>query len=243
MSSSHSALSVPPAPPPPPPAGLPDAWNWPPFFTLQPVLATRERQLAQWADLLRQWCAAHRVYELDVGAELAARRPPLCNEAIQRRLSEAAAVAVLDSMVAHGQAEWLRPDGSLAGGDNSATVPSPASAASASAALSGAAAAASSSSSSSSSPASAASASRRALILWQRPEDWAAQLLAWARNSAQLGAVFTLYELRCGDAARGEPFEGLDERVLLRAVQWLAQRKQAVTLRAPSGDIGVKFVG
>ncbi|EJK68321.1 hypothetical protein THAOC_10508, partial [Thalassiosira oceanica] len=34
---------------------LPDFWYFPPFFTLQPVLATREKQLGQWRELILKY--------------------------------------------------------------------------------------------------------------------------------------------------------------------------------------------
>jgi hypothetical protein len=34
---------------------LPDLYNFPPFFTIQPVLITREKQLEQWRDLILKY--------------------------------------------------------------------------------------------------------------------------------------------------------------------------------------------
>eukprot|EP00956_Cyclotella_meneghiniana_P044092 scaffold301725_cov86-Cyclotella_meneghiniana.AAC.4 len=33
----------------------PDVYHFPPFFTIQPVLSTREKQLAQWRELILKY--------------------------------------------------------------------------------------------------------------------------------------------------------------------------------------------
>ena len=53
---------------------LPDFYHFPPFFTIQPVLSTREKQLGQWRELILKyreyilllrlfcittWCCSH----------------------------------------------------------------------------------------------------------------------------------------------------------------------------------------
>lgn len=45
----------------------PDYYNNPPFFTLQPVAETRQRQLSMWIDLIRDYCKAHKVFIMDPG--------------------------------------------------------------------------------------------------------------------------------------------------------------------------------
>ncbi len=42
-----------------------EAWAFPPFFTLQPVLATREKQLKLWSDLVLDWHSARKAYTFE----------------------------------------------------------------------------------------------------------------------------------------------------------------------------------
>ena len=71
--------------------------NFRPFYTLQPVLLTRQRQLAAWMERILDWSRASRVSAITVGeCEL------FVNTEIDRRLDDEAARAVLDHLVASG---------------------------------------------------------------------------------------------------------------------------------------------
>ena len=71
--------------------------NFRPFYTLQPVLSTRQRQLAAWMEHIIDWSRASRVSAITVGeCEL------FVNAEIDRRLDDKAARAVLDHLVASG---------------------------------------------------------------------------------------------------------------------------------------------
>ena len=45
---------------------FPAMYNFPPFFTLQPVDSTRAKQVEQWKQLVMAWHAAHKATELAV---------------------------------------------------------------------------------------------------------------------------------------------------------------------------------
>ena len=93
----------------------PPFYAYPPYFTLQPVLATREKQLASWKELVLKFCQHHGVCELsaddhadgtvDVLAD--ADKPLFYNRGINRGLQREAKVAVIDALAADGHAEWL----------------------------------------------------------------------------------------------------------------------------------------
>ena len=142
-----------------------EVWSWPPLFTLQPVAATRERQLARWSDLLVAWCADNQLVELNVEQT---QSLPWRNSTIDRTLSTEGARAVVEFMRQRGRADWV----------DVSTTSTP---------------------------------SRALVFVSRRPDDWAELLWKWASESGQLNSVFTLFELRAGDAARGELWEGLDE--------------------------------
>lgn len=73
---------------------FPDFYHYPPYFTLQPVKETRERQLASWRELILSWCRHGRVYEL-----VAAEFPLFENAAIDRKLNAAAREAIIKDLL------------------------------------------------------------------------------------------------------------------------------------------------
>lgn len=79
----------------------PEYWSFKPFFTLQPVGGTREKQLHCWSSLVLQYCANARQTRLDPTTFELFR-----NEAIQRRLSPEGVIAVIDHLIRLGNAEW-----------------------------------------------------------------------------------------------------------------------------------------
>ena len=86
---------------------FPDVYHFPPFFTLQPVLATREKQLVLWRELIVQYCTVRKVPTLSVYD----RESPLWrNEKIQRQLSLEAIQTICDHLVQQGFGEWYDTD-------------------------------------------------------------------------------------------------------------------------------------
>uniref|UniRef100_A0A3Q0RER3 Vacuolar protein-sorting-associated protein 25 n=1 Tax=Amphilophus citrinellus TaxID=61819 RepID=A0A3Q0RER3_AMPCI len=51
-------------------------YNFPPFFTLQPNVDTRQKQLAAWCSLALSYCRHHKLYTLDV---MEAQESPMFN--------------------------------------------------------------------------------------------------------------------------------------------------------------------
>jgi ESCRT-II complex subunit VPS25 len=88
------------------PASVTRLHAFPPFFTLQPVDASRATQLEAWGRLVLAFCAHRGQPRFALGApeslalfENAALDPP-------RRLPEAGVRAVAEALVAAGRAEW-----------------------------------------------------------------------------------------------------------------------------------------
>jgi ESCRT-II complex subunit VPS25 len=80
----------------------PELWRtFPPFFTLQPVDATRAAQLDEWRKLLVAHCAHLRAPTLVLRAW-----PLLENRELQRRLSDEGAAAVAEAVIRAGCGEW-----------------------------------------------------------------------------------------------------------------------------------------
>eukprot|EP00667_Euglena_gracilis_P023503 EG_transcript_26577 len=78
----------------------PACYFLPPFFFLQPVLDTQQKQKQMWGDLVIAYCRHHRLFEIDAGC------PLFCNKAIGRTLPTTAWGAVMQLLVDQGRAEW-----------------------------------------------------------------------------------------------------------------------------------------
>ncbi|KAL1263773.1 hypothetical protein QQF64_004128 [Cirrhinus molitorella] len=80
-------------------------YNFPPFFTLQPNVDTRQKQLAAWCSLVLSFCRQQKLYTLDV---LEAQESPVFNnKKIQRKLSVEAIQVVFEELRKKGNLEWL----------------------------------------------------------------------------------------------------------------------------------------
>ncbi|KAI0009366.1 ESCRT-II complex, vps25 subunit [Xylariaceae sp. FL0662B] len=77
-------------------------------------------------------------------------------------------------------------------------------------------------------------------VYWRTPDEWAALLEAWVDETAQKGAVLTLYELREGEGTRGTEFHGIDPELLQKALQVLVKRGKA-QIFGQEDQQGVKF--
>ena len=86
---------------------FPTYTTFPPFYTLQPNLTTRARQLTLWSQFILSYAAHNRLYRLSISSP-----PPdlFANPAIHRALSEPDIRTVLDHMAlpANGaRVEWI----------------------------------------------------------------------------------------------------------------------------------------
>ena len=101
---------------------FPTYTTFPPFYTLQPNLTTRARQLTLWSQLILAYAAHNRLYRLSISSP-----PPalFANPSIHRALSEPDIRAVLDYMAqpANGaRVEWISSgSGSASRGERSAS--------------------------------------------------------------------------------------------------------------------------
>ncbi|XP_043910628.1 vacuolar protein-sorting-associated protein 25 isoform X2 [Protopterus annectens] len=78
------------------------------------------------------------------------------------------------------------------------------------------------------------------LIMWRRPEEWGKLLYQWVTKNGLTNSVFTLYELSNGDDTEKEEFHGLEEAMLLRALQAL-QMEHKAEIFTLNDSKGVKF--
>ncbi|XP_054080541.1 vacuolar protein-sorting-associated protein 25 isoform X1 [Rissa tridactyla] len=207
-----------------PVAAMSFAWPWqysfPPFFTLQPNCETRQKQLSAWCALALAYSQRHRLPAMTVRE--AQDSPLFTNRRLQRKLPLESIQVVLEELRKNGNLEWL---------DKNKTS---------------------------------------FLIMWRRPEEWGKLIYQWVRMQKLLvperafcvredrgywlrfvkktavskngltNSVFTLYELTSGDDTENEEFHGLDETMLLRALQALQQEHKAEIITLDDGR-GVKF--
>eukprot|EP00878_Enallax_costatus_P021838 GHUV01023146.1.p1 GENE.GHUV01023146.1~~GHUV01023146.1.p1 ORF type:complete len:165 (+),score=22.74 GHUV01023146.1:225-719(+) len=80
-------------------------YQYPPYFTRQPVKETADKQTSLWASLILAYCKHRKLYVLSPSDDI----PLWHNKDINRRLSFDTAVAFLDDLVASGSALWLDP--------------------------------------------------------------------------------------------------------------------------------------
>lgn len=79
----------------------PDFWSFKPFFTLQPVSETREKQLNCWSSLILSYCTFNNVNRLDPNSFIYFK-----NSALGRELSPDGITAVINKLIQSGNAEW-----------------------------------------------------------------------------------------------------------------------------------------
>lgn len=61
----------------------PEFWSYPPYFTLQPIPETQNKQKQLWRALILAYCKHHRIFQVDVQ-----EFPPFSNPAINRKFSD-----------------------------------------------------------------------------------------------------------------------------------------------------------
>ncbi|KAK4073607.1 hypothetical protein Trihar35433_3081 [Trichoderma harzianum] len=77
-------------------------------------------------------------------------------------------------------------------------------------------------------------------LYWRKPEEWAALVEAFVEETAQKGSVLTVYELTEGENTRGTEFHGMDNQVLMKALNILVKRGKA-QIFGSEDSLGVKF--
>uniref|UniRef100_A0A7C8YFH2 ESCRT-II complex subunit VPS25 n=1 Tax=Opuntia streptacantha TaxID=393608 RepID=A0A7C8YFH2_OPUST len=82
---------------------LPNFFNYPPYFTLQPVRETREKQIQLWKELILEYCKTQKIFVVSLEEDF----PLFSNPVIERSLSYEAREAFLSALVVEGRAEWM----------------------------------------------------------------------------------------------------------------------------------------
>ncbi|CAN6486685.1 unnamed protein product [Victoria cruziana] len=82
---------------------LPQFFNYPPYFTLQPVRDTREKQVQLWKELIVDYCKHQKLFVIGLEDEF----PLFSNPVIERSLTYEAKEAFLSALISEGRAEWM----------------------------------------------------------------------------------------------------------------------------------------
>lgn len=78
-------------------------FSYPPYFTLQPVRETREKQTQLWKELIIDYCKSQKIFVIGLEEDF----PLFSNPAIERSLSHEAKETFLSALVSDGRAEWM----------------------------------------------------------------------------------------------------------------------------------------
>ena len=79
----------------------PEFWKFPPFFTLQPVEATRAKQLTLWKDLILKYHSERNIHTMTL-----VEFQYFENKAIGRRMNMSGITAIIESLILSGV--WRR---------------------------------------------------------------------------------------------------------------------------------------
>mmetsp|Transcript_28839 Transcript_28839/g.46282 ORF Transcript_28839/g.46282 Transcript_28839/m.46282 type:complete len:188 (-) Transcript_28839:100-663(-) len=85
---------------------FPKFYDFPPFFTIQPVQLTREKQFRVWVEFIRDYQSHVGSTSIDVSKASTEKGPPFRNPKISRGLSEDGIRTVLNEVVKAGYAVW-----------------------------------------------------------------------------------------------------------------------------------------
>ena len=79
----------------------PDFWSFKPFFTIQPVLETREKQLLLWKTIIINYCQYSKINHINP-----TNFPMFKNSLLNRELSNEGIQIVINKLIQSGNAEW-----------------------------------------------------------------------------------------------------------------------------------------
>ncbi len=83
---------------------FPQFWYYPPYFTIQPIAETFEKQKRLWVRLILDWCKTTRTFTLDVHSNTVG---VFWNKEIDRYLDVWEKRVFLDALCDQGNGQWL----------------------------------------------------------------------------------------------------------------------------------------
>lgn len=77
-------------------------------------------------------------------------------------------------------------------------------------------------------------------IFFKNVDHWATSILKWVEDCGKTDTVLTLWEIQNGEDAEGQEFYGVDQRIIMKALQLLERKGRAEIINSDAG-VGVKF--
>lgn len=215
----------------------PEFHDFPPFFTLQPNLETRDVQLREWSRIICSFCQECRVFFIDKTSSTLRETFPFCNKKLPRTISEECLCAALDYMAKTDRGVWLNSmeyhrvqmsetytKETILGRDSKTAENRPSNM----------------STSGGTSEATEADKSELFAVLWKTTSEWATVIYSWA-SLFRLNKVETEYWLTQGDDTVDQAFHGMPGFHLRMAIKELAKQDKAI-LFSSGQTIGIKFL-
>ncbi|KAL2170214.1 hypothetical protein VTG60DRAFT_5082 [Thermothelomyces hinnuleus] len=201
---------------------FPPEYSFPPFFTRQTNLTTHHAQLTKWASLVLAYCRHHRIFKLSLSGDTTTTSSS--SETTGGDGGEAAGPDTTELFYnrrinrrlsladIREVIDFLRRDGRA----EYVTAKG------------------------GSAESGGSGGGDVAWIYWRTPEEWASLVEGWVDATGQRGSVLTVYELVEGEGTRGSEFHGLDQELLLKALNVLVKRGKA-QIFGQEDSLGVKF--
>ncbi|CAA7399951.1 unnamed protein product [Spirodela intermedia] len=88
---------------------LPQFFNYPPYFTLQPVRETREKQIQLWKELILDYCRSQKIFIIGMEEEFPLFVNPVIDNILtfNRLFQGLSREQFLNVLVSEGRAEWM----------------------------------------------------------------------------------------------------------------------------------------
>lgn len=77
-------------------------------------------------------------------------------------------------------------------------------------------------------------------IFFKNVDHWATSILKWVEDCGKTDTVLTLWEIQNGEDSEDQEFYGVDQRIIMKALQLLERKGRAEIINSDSG-VGVKF--
>eukprot|EP01128_Nolandella_sp_AFSM9_P001223 TRINITY_DN1132_c0_g1_i3.p1 TRINITY_DN1132_c0_g1~~TRINITY_DN1132_c0_g1_i3.p1 ORF type:complete len:202 (+),score=30.27 TRINITY_DN1132_c0_g1_i3:53-607(+) len=88
------------------PFEFPPIYNFPPFFTFQISLSTRQKQEEMWRELIISYTRFYKINEINL-SKFANEGDLFQNKSINRKLTYAQIQSLIEVLIASGNAEWI----------------------------------------------------------------------------------------------------------------------------------------
>ncbi|ODV61843.1 ESCRT-II subunit protein VPS25 [Ascoidea rubescens DSM 1968] len=200
---------------------FPSIYNFPPFFTRQPNNQVLNSQLANWSNLIINYCEFHRIWVINNAGNIKSSSGSFDDELfhnhkINRKLNNEMFVEIFNYMLQNNLIEIFNND--ILNNFNIANTNMNVNK-------------------------SKNSSKVNYIVYWKKPEEWAQLILDWVEKNGKSNSILTLYELTQNLSIKKEPFYGLHPFILLKSLKILSSDNRAKLMKDDNGQVvGVKIV-